>query len=60
MRRCRRADKTVVAALSACKVSQPGSVESGVMKEVKKNITIGGKDVFLHISVLERDGNGRI
>lgn len=30
--------------LSACKVSQPGSVESGVMKEVKKNITIGGKD----------------
>ena len=30
--------------VSACKVSQPGSVESGVMKEVKKNITIGGKD----------------
>jgi len=34
----------VVATLSACKVSQPGSLESGVMKEVKKNITIGGKD----------------
>ena len=34
----------LVCALSACKVSQPGSVESGVMKEVKKNITIGGKD----------------
>ena len=33
-----------VFALSACKVSQPGSVESGVMKEVKKNITVGGKD----------------
>lgn len=31
-------------ALGACKVSQPGSVESGVMKEVKKNITVGGKD----------------
>ena len=28
----------------ACKVSQPGSVESGVVRELKKNITIGGKD----------------
>src|SRR5215470_7251785 len=34
----------LVALFNACKVSQPGSVESGVMKEVKKNITIGGKD----------------
>jgi len=34
----------VVGGLSACKVSQPGSIESGVVKEVKKNITIGGKD----------------
>src|SRR5437588_11738947 len=28
----------------ACKVSQPGSVESGVVRELKKNITMGGKD----------------
>src|SRR5213082_3592481 len=33
-----------VSFFSACKVSQPGSVESGVMKEVKKNITVGGKN----------------
>jgi len=33
-----------VCMLCACKVSRPGSVESGVMKEVKKNITVGGKD----------------
>lgn len=29
---------------SACKVSKPGGVESGVMQEVKQKITIGGKD----------------
>jgi mono/diheme cytochrome c family protein len=29
---------------SACKVSKPGSVESGVMKEVKRNVTVGGKN----------------
>jgi len=30
--------------LSACKVSQPGSVESSVMKQVKQKVTIGGKN----------------
>ncbi|MBV9144757.1 MAG: cytochrome c [Acidobacteria bacterium] len=30
--------------LPACKVSKPGSVESGVMNEVKRKVTIGGKD----------------
>ena len=30
--------------MCACKVSKPGSVESGVMNEVKRTITIGGKD----------------
>lgn len=30
--------------LSACKVSKPGSMESGVVNEVKRKITIGGKD----------------
>lgn len=29
---------------SACKVSQPGSVEDKVMTEVKQKVTIGGKD----------------
>lgn len=29
---------------SACKVSQPGSVENKVMDEVKQKVTIGGKD----------------
>lgn len=29
---------------SACKVSQPGSVENKVMTEVKQKVTIGGKD----------------
>ena len=31
--------------LVACKVSQPGKIESSIMKEVKKTVTIGGKDV---------------
>lgn len=30
--------------VSACKVSQPGSVENKVMTEVKQKVTIGGKD----------------
>jgi mono/diheme cytochrome c family protein len=30
--------------LSGCKVSQPGSVESSVMKQVKQKVTIGGKN----------------
>ena len=30
--------------LCACKVSKPGSVETGVMNEVKRTLTIGGKD----------------
>jgi mono/diheme cytochrome c family protein len=30
--------------VSACKVSQPGSVENKVMDEVKQKVTIGGKD----------------
>src|SRR5262249_32756527 len=34
----------LVALFTACKVSQPGSVEPRVMKEVTKHITIGGKD----------------
>ena len=29
---------------SACKVSQPGSVENKVMTQVKQKVTIGGKD----------------
>src|SRR3954465_14452858 len=31
--------------LLACKASTPGSLEGGVMKEIKQNVTIGGKDV---------------
>lgn len=31
--------------LAGCKVSNPGKIESTVMKEVKKSITIGDKDV---------------
>jgi len=31
-------------ALLACKAGSPGSIESGVMKELKQNVTIGGKD----------------
>src|ERR671934_2299837 len=31
--------------LSGCKVSNPGKVENTVMKQVKKTITIGDKDV---------------
>ena len=34
----------VMATFTACKVGSPGSVEQGVMKEVKKNVTIGGKN----------------
>lgn len=34
----------VAATFTACKVGSPGSVEQGVMKEVKKNVTIGGKN----------------
>jgi mono/diheme cytochrome c family protein len=30
--------------LSACKVSRPGSMESGVMNEVKRKVTVGGKN----------------
>ena len=30
--------------ISACKVSQPGSVENKVMDEVKQKVTVGGKD----------------
>ncbi|HEV2114071.1 MAG TPA: cytochrome c, partial [Terriglobales bacterium] len=30
-------------ALAGCKVSTPGKVETAVMKEVKKTMTIGGK-----------------
>jgi len=32
-------------ALAACKVSKPGNVETSVMREIKRNVTIGGKDV---------------
>src|SRR5438552_3233061 len=28
----------------ACKVGQPGKIESGIAKEIKKKVTIGGKD----------------
>ena len=31
--------------ITGCKVSKPGSVESALMKEVKKTVTVGGKDV---------------
>src|SRR3954467_1153132 len=31
--------------LLACKASTPGSIEGGVMKQIKQNVTIGGKDV---------------
>jgi len=30
--------------LSSCKVSQPGSVENSVMKQVKQRVTVGGKN----------------
>jgi mono/diheme cytochrome c family protein len=30
--------------LAGCKASEPGKVESSVMKTVKQNVTIGGKD----------------
>ena len=30
--------------LVACKAGKPGSLEGGVMKEIKQNVTIGGKD----------------
>jgi mono/diheme cytochrome c family protein len=35
---------TCAVLLSSCKVSQPGSMESKVMREVKQKVTIGGKD----------------
>src|SRR5215510_13451325 len=31
--------------LAGCKVSTPSKIESGMMKEVKKTLTIGDKDV---------------
>jgi mono/diheme cytochrome c family protein len=31
--------------LTACKVSQPGNVESSVAREIKQRVTVGGKDV---------------
>jgi len=30
--------------ISGCKVSKPGSLETSVLKSVKKNVTVGGKD----------------
>jgi len=32
------------AVLLACKAGTPGSIESGVVKEIKQSVTIGGKD----------------
>ena len=32
------------ASFAGCKVSQPGSVESSLVKTIKKDVTIGGKD----------------
>jgi mono/diheme cytochrome c family protein len=31
--------------MSSCKASEPGQLESSILKEVKKSVTIGGKDV---------------
>jgi mono/diheme cytochrome c family protein len=31
--------------LTACKAGKPGSLQGGVMSEIKQNVTIGGKDV---------------
>lgn len=31
--------------MSGCKASEPGQLESSILKEVKKSVTIGGKDV---------------
>jgi mono/diheme cytochrome c family protein len=31
--------------MNGCKASEPGQLESSIMKEVKKSVTIGGKDV---------------
>jgi mono/diheme cytochrome c family protein len=31
--------------LAACKAGKPGSMESGVMQQIKQNVTIGGKDL---------------
>jgi len=35
----------VSALIVGCRVSQPGSIESSIVKEVKKTVTIGDKDV---------------
>ena len=34
-----------VLAMAGCKASQPGKLESSVMNDIKRNVTIGGKDV---------------
>src|SRR5262249_5331685 len=34
----------VLVALVGCKVSQPGSVESSLVKTIKSEVTVGGKD----------------
>jgi mono/diheme cytochrome c family protein len=34
----------IVIGVSGCGVSKPGSVESRVAKEIKSNVTVGGKD----------------
>jgi mono/diheme cytochrome c family protein len=34
-----------LALFAGCKAGKPGSIEGGVMKEIKQNVTIGGKDV---------------
>ena len=35
----------LLSALAACKAGSPGSLQNGVMSEIKQNVTIGGKDV---------------
>ncbi|MBI2677150.1 MAG: cytochrome c [Candidatus Koribacter versatilis] len=35
----------ILSLLAACKAGTPGSLQGGVMKEIKQNVTIGGRDV---------------
>src|SRR3954464_2558360 len=34
-----------LALVAGCKAGKPGSLEGDVMKQIKQNVTIGGKDV---------------
>ena len=38
------ASLALLSLLAACKAGSPGSLQNGVMSEIKQNVTIGGKD----------------